>query len=48
MRDKKPAPQPPKARIKPSPELRQFAKRIESESHDYHWRSRENLKRGKT
>jgi hypothetical protein len=46
MRDKKPVPKPP--RPKPSPELVKFSKRIESESTAYNWRSRENLKRGKS
>jgi hypothetical protein len=38
------AKEPPPVRIKPSKELRDFAKRVESESHAYDHRTRNNLK----
>ena len=46
---KKPAPEKPKPmpRVRSTPELNKFAKRVESESNAYNWRSRNNLRRGK-
>lgn len=45
MAKKKPdTPRPP--RLKVSKELREFSKRVESESHSYNHKSRNNLRRG--